>query len=143
MNTLYGMLVFVQRFVLLYFAFFQDCITAKTWLISCDCLLNPFSTNVPLMQKLVSCFLLAKCLRNTCGRVTFLVNMQVDDLHLYLKCHSSTDVFQTFYRQKPTTWFILKWNIGRNGSIVFLEIDRYHRFTGCWQDYFCVKKMPE
>ena len=45
--------------------------------------------------------------------MTFLVNMQVDDLHLYLKCHSSADVFQTFDQQKPTTWFILKWNIGR------------------------------
>ena len=42
-------------------------------------------------------FLLAKCLKNTCGR----------GLHLYLKCHSSTDVFQT------TTWFLHGENIGR------------------------------
>ena len=32
---------------------------------------NPFSTNVPIMDKPSSWFLLAKCLRNTCGRVTF------------------------------------------------------------------------
>ena len=33
--------------------------------------LNPFSTNVPFMDKPGSWFLLAKCLKNTCGRVTF------------------------------------------------------------------------
>ena len=54
---------------------------------------NPFSTNVPFMDKPGSWFLLAKCLKNTCGRVTF---KQRCDLHLYLKCHSSTGVFQTF-----------------------------------------------
>ena len=32
---------------------------------------NPFSTNVPIMDKPSSWFLLAKCLKNTCGRVTF------------------------------------------------------------------------
>ena len=32
---------------------------------------NPFSTNVPLMDKPGSWFLLAKCLKNTYGRVTF------------------------------------------------------------------------
>ena len=53
-------------------------------------LLKPFSTNVSLMDKPGSWFLLAKYLKNTCGRVTFY------DLHLYLKCHSSTGVFQTF-----------------------------------------------
>ena len=36
------------------------------WLI-----FNPFSTNVPLTDKPDSWFLLAKCLKNTCGRVTF------------------------------------------------------------------------
>ena len=58
--------------------------------------LNLFSPNVPFMDKPGSLFLLAKCLKNTCGRVTFLVKMQVDDLHLYVKCHSSTGVFETF-----------------------------------------------
>ena len=33
--------------------------------------LNPFSTNVPLTDKPGSWFSLAKCLKNTCGRVTF------------------------------------------------------------------------
>ena len=32
---------------------------------------NPFSTNVVFMDKPSSWFLLAKCLRNTCGRMTF------------------------------------------------------------------------
>ena len=39
--------------------------------------------------------------------------MQAIDLHLYLKCHSSTDVFQIFCQLKPTTWFLHKWDIGR------------------------------
>ena len=34
-------------------------------------LFNPFSTNVSLMNKPGSWFLLAKCLKNTCVRVTF------------------------------------------------------------------------
>ena len=33
--------------------------------------INPFSTNVPLIDKPGSWFLLAKCLKYTCGRVTF------------------------------------------------------------------------
>ena len=37
--------------------------------------------------------------------------LHVDDLHLYLKCHSSAGVFQTFFWKKPTTWFSHKWNI--------------------------------
>ena len=48
------------------------------------------------MDKPGSWFLLAKYLKNTCGRVTFLNNDQVIDLHRYLKYHSSTGIFQTF-----------------------------------------------
>ena len=33
--------------------------------------INTFSTNAPLMDKPGSGFLLAKCLKNACGRVTF------------------------------------------------------------------------
>ena len=33
--------------------------------------LNPFSTNAPLLYKPGSWFLLANCLKNTCRRVTF------------------------------------------------------------------------
>ena len=33
--------------------------------------LNPFSTNVPVMDKPISWFLLAKCLKKTSGKVTF------------------------------------------------------------------------
>ena len=33
--------------------------------------IKPFSTNVPLMDKPGNWFSPAKCLKNTCGRVTF------------------------------------------------------------------------
>ena len=33
--------------------------------------IDPFSTNVPLMDEPGSWFLLANCLKYTCGRVTF------------------------------------------------------------------------
>ena len=55
--------------------------------------LTHFLTNVLFMQKPDGWFLLAKCLKNTCKRVTFWVKMQVDGLHIYLKWHSSTGVF--------------------------------------------------
>ena len=57
---------------------------------------NPLLTNIPLMQKSGSWFLPEKCLKNTFGRVTFYVKVQVIDLHLYVTCHCSTGVFQTF-----------------------------------------------
>ena len=68
-------------------------------------MINPFLTNNLFMDKPGSWFLLSKCLKNTCGRMTFqvkmqvidLVKIQVIDLHLYLKCQSSTGVFQTFW----------------------------------------------
>ena len=59
----------------LFYIFFQ-----KYYFLS---LFNPFLTNVPLMQKPGSWFLLAKCLKNTCGR-----GDQIDDLHFYLKAAS-------------------------------------------------------
>ena len=40
---------------------------------------DPFSTNVPLMDKPDRRFLRANCVKNTCGRVTFKVKMQVID----------------------------------------------------------------
>ena len=33
--------------------------------------ISPFSTNVPIIDQPSSWFLLANCLKNTCGRVTF------------------------------------------------------------------------
>ena len=44
--------------------------------------LHPFSTNAPLMDKPGSSFSPVKYLKNTCGRVTSKVKMQVFDLHL-------------------------------------------------------------
>ena len=48
--------------------------------------------------------------------------MQVDDLHLYLKCHCSAGVFQTFSWEKPTTWFLHKCNIGRKWVGMYIPI---------------------
>ena len=41
-----------------------------------------FQANVPLMKKPYGRFLLAKCVKNTCERVTFQVKMQVIDLRV-------------------------------------------------------------
>ena len=46
-------------------------ITSRMDLNNHGCYINLFSTNVPHMDKPDSLFLLAKCLKNTCGRVTF------------------------------------------------------------------------
>ena len=55
--------------------------------------LNDFSTKVLFLNKSGIWFL--NCLKKTCGRVIFYVKMQAIDLHIYVKCHSSTGVFQT------------------------------------------------
>ena len=55
-----------------------------------------FQANVPLMEKPGVWFLLTKCMKNTCLRVTLYVKMQVDEFHVYLKCHFFTAVFYTF-----------------------------------------------
>ena len=51
---------------------------------------------------------------------------EIIDLHLYLKCHSSTGVFQTFWLEKPTTWFLHKSNIGwkwvKQVYVEFMEV---------------------
>ena len=41
----------------------------KSW-VKFNEFLNPFSTNVPLANKPGNWFLLANCLKNTCGRTT-------------------------------------------------------------------------
>ena len=58
--------------------------------------LNTFSTNVLIKDKSGSWFLLAKCSKNTSGRATFQVKMQVIDQQLYLKYYSFPGVFQKF-----------------------------------------------
>ena len=52
--------------------------------------------NVPLMYKPGSWFLLAKMFE----KHPWKSDMQVNDLPLYLKCHSSIGVFQTFWLVK-------------------------------------------
>ena len=54
-------------------------------------------SNVPRMKKPGSWFLPAKCVKK------HLCNSKIlskDDLHLYLKCHSSTGVFSTHFANK-------------------------------------------
>ena len=53
---------------------------------------NPFPANVPFKQIRLLVFI-SKMFEKTCGRVAFKVKMQVINLYLYLKCHSTTDNF--------------------------------------------------
>ena len=76
-------------------------------------LFNPFAVSFPLMEKPGSWFTPVKCLKNTFERVILYIKMQVNYLHLYLKCSSSSGVFHTFYKYKSTTWFLHNRNIGR------------------------------
>ena len=52
-------------------------------------------------------------MKNICRRVTLSIKMQVIDLHLYVKCHSSTGTFHAFCWCKSTTWFLHKWKTNR------------------------------
>ena len=76
---------------------------------------RPFSTNVPLMDKPGSWFLLAQCLKNTCGRVAFSVKMQVNDLHRYWKCHSSTVFFKHFASKNQLPGLSVSGTLVENG----------------------------
>ena len=53
--------------------------------------------------------------------------MQVDDLHLYLKRHSSAGVFQTFCWEKQTTWFLHKCNIGQKWVRMYIPIPYFSK----------------
>ena len=48
------------------------------------------------MEKPGGWYLLEKCVKNTSGKVTFEVKMQVINLNLNLKRYSSTGVFHLF-----------------------------------------------
>ena len=68
-------------------------------------LINPFSANVPIMDKPGSWFLLAKCLKNTCGRPQVLFK--------------TPKVFFKHFARK-TIWFLHKWNVGRKWVKIYL-----------------------
>ena len=72
------------------------------------------------MEKPGKRFLLTKCVKNTRGRVTFYVKMQVDGLHLYLKCHSSTGVFTYFTGKNQLPGFYISGVLAGNG-LIFLH----------------------
>ena len=82
-------------------------------------LLDPFTANFLLMEKPGSWFTLAKSMKSTRGRVTFYIKMQVNYLHLYLKCHSSTGIFPRFYWCKSSTWFLHHRTLAANGLRIF------------------------
>ena len=69
------------------------------------------------MDKPGSWLLLAKCLKNTCGRVTFQVKMQID-----LKCHSSTGVFKHFASKNQLPGFYSSGTLVEKG----LNIDSHY-----------------
>ena len=55
---------------------------------------NPFPASVPFKQtRCCSWFFLAKCLKKHLRKSDILGKDQVIDLYLYLKCHSTTDIF--------------------------------------------------
>ena len=56
---------------------------------------NPFA-NILVMEKVGTNFPLAKCVKNTCERVTFQIKVQEIDVYLNVKFHSSTGVSHTF-----------------------------------------------
>ena len=60
--------------------------------------------------------------------------MQGDDLHLYLKCHSSTGVFQSF-GSKTKYLVSTLWNIGRK----WVKSDDYTVGNSECEKRFCVK----
>ena len=93
-----GYLVFLNIEISLFLMLLYEpfIVPNKTLIGWCVCNINSFSTNVPIMDKPGIWFLAAKYLKNTCRRVAYYVKMQVIDLHLYLKCHSSAGVFQPF-----------------------------------------------
>ena len=103
-------------------------------------LFNPFLTNVPLMDKPGSWFFLAKCLKNTCGRVTFQVKMQVDDLpciftwnftlpQVFFKHFASKNQLPGFYRSGTLIGNYLiawEWNIFSSNKIYSWYINGYN-----------------
>ena len=67
--------------------FYLRCLIGNQHCTNVKFSINPFSTNVPLMDKPGSWLLLTKCLKNTCGRVKF-----------YLKCFSNILLVKANYR---------------------------------------------
>ena len=49
--------------------------------------------------------------------------MQVTDLHLYLKCHSSTIVFQTFASKNKLHGLFVSGTLVENGSSEFKRVN--------------------
>ena len=67
------------------------------------------------MEKLGVWFLLAKCVKTTCGRVTFYIKIQVIYPHLYLKCYSWTGVFIYFATKDQLPGFSIIGTLAGNG----------------------------
>ena len=50
-------------------------------------------------------------------RIKFQVSSFVDDLHLYLKCHSSTGIFETFATENQLPALFISGTLTENGLI--------------------------
>lgn len=72
--------------------------------ISKTSFLNPFNSNVILMEKPGSWFALTKGVKSICGRVKLSVMIQVIELHLYLKSHTSNGAFYTLCLCNSVAW---------------------------------------
>ena len=49
--------------------------------------------------------------------------MQVDDLHLYLKCHSSTGFFKNFAGKNQLSGFYVTWTLVENGLVDSITLE--------------------
>lgn len=94
---------------------------------------NPFQLKgvgvSAILQKPGNSFAAVKYVKNNCGRTIVLVKMQVTDLHVYLKCYSSTGFIHAYSWCKATICFFHKWttdNILVKNSIQF-EIDGFSK----------------
>ena len=60
--------------------------------------INPFQANVPLIEKPTKWMIItSKMFEKRQWKSDIWVKLQVDELYLYFKCHSSTGVFHTFF----------------------------------------------
>ena len=71
---------------------------------------EPIPANALIMEEPGSWFLVAKCVKHL-WKSDILSKVQVEDLHLYLKCHYSIGAFHRFCWYYPSAFFH-KWNIG-------------------------------
>ena len=80
------------------------------------------TNDISFTEKPGNWYPVAKCVKNTCERKIFQANMQVLDLYLYSKCHSSTGVFKLFFGANELPGFSLSRKLVRNGLTETLKL---------------------